>query len=398
MTAARSPTRGLLRARRRRPAEFAQLVCALVGLGLGLLLPRLTGAPNMAGDRLVDPLITVGIGVIGVVSLVYSLLFGVVQWSASSFTPRLRLFRGDPLVWRSFAFAIGVFVYCATAALVSADQPRVTVLVPGTAIVGMLATVAFIRQLQVRAFLSLQLAYVLEAISTEGRVVINDVYPVHLTPQSTATPERASSLASLRRTVDWSGGSGVLQQFDLHPLIDHAARADAVVVFRVGVGDTVHEGTPLADVHGGDLADEVVERAVVRGSERSFDQDPMLAVRLLADIALRALSPAVNDPATAVDAIDATDGVLRALARRDIDVRDITDTSGQLRIRLKLPTWSDYTRTAIADLISPATPFDMVLARLRQLLETLIDSAPPSAQPELTRLLARVSSAPTLPD
>ena len=84
--------------------------------------------------------------------------------------------------------------------------------------------------------------------------------------------------------------------------------ADAVVAFRVGVGDTVHEGTPLADIHGGDVPDDVVERAVVRGPERSFDQDPMLAIRLLADIALRALSPAVNDPATAVDAIDAPRG------------------------------------------------------------------------------------------
>ena len=124
---------------------------------------------------MVEPLITLGIGVIGVVSLVYALLFGVVQWSASSFTPRLRLFRGDPLVWRTFAFAIGVFVYCATAALASANQSRVSVLVPVAAIVGVLAAVALIRQFQIRAFLSLQLAYVLDAVATEGRAVIEDV-------------------------------------------------------------------------------------------------------------------------------------------------------------------------------------------------------------------------------
>jgi uncharacterized membrane protein len=154
----------------------------------------------------------------------------------------------------------------------------------------------------------------------------------------------------------------------------------------------VHQGTPLADVHGGDLSDDVVERTVVRGSERSFDQDPMLAFRLLADIALRALSPAVNDPASAVDAIDATDGLLRALTTRDIDVHEITDATGQLRIRLQLPAWNDYTRTAIADLIPAAAPFAMVLARLRQLIENLSDSAPPSAHPDLMRLQAEVSS------
>jgi uncharacterized membrane protein len=368
-------------------------VCALVGVGLGLLLPRLADEPTIGGSRLVEPLITLGIGVIGVVSLVYSLLFGVVQWSASSFTPRLRLFRGDPLVWRTFAFAIGVFVYCATAALASADRSRVSVLVPVTAIVGVLATVAFIRQLQVRAFLSLQLAYVLEAITSEGRAVIEDVYPLRATDQSSVTDRPPAPLAPRRRTVAWSGGSGVVQQLDLIDLIAAAAGADAVVAFRVSVGDTLHQGTPLADVHGGDVPDDVVERAVVQGAERAFDQDPLLAIRLLADIALRALSAAVNDPATAVDAIEATDGLLRELTRHDIDVGDISDTSGRLRVHLQLPTWSDYIRAAIADLVPHATPFTMVLGRLRHVLENLIESAPPTAQPELVRLHDRVRQA-----
>ena len=392
-----SSPRRLLRARRRLRAELAQLLCALVGLALGLVLPRLTSGPSVGGSRLVEPLITLGIGVIGVVSLVYSLLFGVVQWSATSFTPRLRLFRGDPLVWRTFAFAIGVFVYCATAALASADQPRVPVLVPGTAVAGVLGAVALIRQLQVKAFLSLQLAYVLEAVSDEGHAIIDDVYPVRAPDQDGVTDRFSPLLPALRRTVPWSGRSGVVQQLDLLDLIDAAARADAVVVFRVGIGETLHEGTPLADIHGGDVPDDLVERAVVRGPERSFDQDPILAIRLLADIALRALSPAVNDPATAIDAIDATDGLLRALTRRDIDVRDVTDTAGQLRIQLKLPTWSDYLDRAIADLIPPAAPFAMVLLRLRLLLENLIDTAPPTAQHELTRLLARVSDKLSVP-
>lgn len=394
----RSPARRLLRARRQLRAELAQLLCALVGLGLGLLLPRLTSEPSIGGSRLVEPLITLGIGVIGVVSLVYSLLFGVVQWSASSFSPRLRLFRGDPLVWRTFAFAIGVFVYCATAALASADQPRVSVLVPAAAIIGVLVAVALIRQLQVRAFLSLQLAYVLDAITTEGRAVMEGVYPARAIDPNDVTARPSSPLPSLRRTALWSGRSGVVQQLDLLEVIDAAAAAEAVVVLRVGVGETVHEGTALADIHGGDVSDDVVERAVVRGPERSFDQDPMLAIRLLADIALRALSPAVNDPATAIDALEATDGLLRVLTRRDIDVRDVTDTSGELRVQLQLPTWSDYTRNAVADLIPSSAGFDMVLVRLLQLLETLMETAPPTAQHELATLHARVDATLAVSD
>jgi uncharacterized membrane protein len=109
--------------------------------------------------------------------------------------------------------------------------------------------------------------------------------------------------------VTWTGPPGLVQQLELRRLVAAAADADAVVAFRVGVGETLQDGSAVADIYGGEVPDPAVRDAVVRGLERSFDQDPMLAVRLVADIWLQALSPAVNDPATAVDAIDA-DGAM----------------------------------------------------------------------------------------
>jgi uncharacterized membrane protein len=392
MPAARhSPPGRLLRAPRRFRAEFAQLLCALTGLALGLLLPVLSGGPTVEGSRLVEALITLGIGVIGVVSIVYSLLFGVVQWSASSFTPRLSLFRGDPLVWRTFAFVIGVFVYCNTAGVASANKPRVSVVVPGAAILGVLTAIALIRGVQTKAFMSLQLAYVLEAVAAQGRAVIDDFYPVR-PPTEDDAPGAPAPLPPVRRPVLWTGRSGVVQQLELVRLVDAAAQADAVVAFRVGVGDTLHEGSHLADIHGGDLPDQVVRRAVVRGRERVFAQDPMLAVRLLADVGLRALSPAVNDPATAVDAIDATEGLLRALAARDLSVADVTDGTGGVRVRLVLPTWEDYLRTGVADLLPVAAPFAMVLLQLQRLLAHLPALSPPSGHAVLDRLSDQVKA------
>ena len=69
---------------------------------------------------------------------------------------------------------------------------------------------------------------------------------------------------------------------------------------RVAAGTTMYEGMPIATVDGAGIDPQTVRAGFVAGPERSFDQDPLLAFRLLADIALRALSPAVNDPATAV--------------------------------------------------------------------------------------------------
>jgi uncharacterized membrane protein len=367
------------------------VLSAVTGLALGLTLPLLGGGPTVQSSRLAELLITLGIGVIGVVSIVYSLLFGVVQWSSTSFTPRLSLFRGDPLVWRTFAFAVGIFVFCVTAALVSGSMERISVLVPGVAILAVLMAVALIRKLQTNAYLSLQLAYVLGAVAAKGRAVIEDVYPVRSALDG-GVPGTASPLPPLRRTVTWNGPSGLIQQLELRRLVVAATAADAVVQFRVGVGDILYEDSALADIYGNELPDPVVRAAVVRGPERSFDQDPTFALRLLADIGLRALSPGVNDPATAVEAIDAMEGLLRALAARDLAVTDLAGRAGRIRVRLVLPAWEDYLRTGVEDLLPAAAPSAMVLERLRRLLANLLETSPPPAHPPLLRLREEVQA------
>jgi uncharacterized membrane protein len=91
-----------------------------------------------------------------------------------------------------------------------------------------------------------------------------------------------------------------LQQLDLPRLA--AAAGSAVIVLRARIGDTLQEGAVVAGLHGGDASDAAVLAALVTGPERTFGQDPLFAFRLLADIGLRALSPAVNDPSPTVPA------------------------------------------------------------------------------------------------
>jgi uncharacterized membrane protein len=116
--------------RRRLRAGLVQLLFAVAELGLGLLLPRITVAPTVASSRVTETLIGVGLGVLRLVSIIFSLLFLVVQWAFSSLSPRLNLFRDDPIVWRTFGLAVGVFVFSVTAALVIGNDPEVPVIVP----------------------------------------------------------------------------------------------------------------------------------------------------------------------------------------------------------------------------------------------------------------------------
>jgi uncharacterized membrane protein len=188
-------------------------------------------------------------------------------------------------------------LYSVSAGLGIGDAGRVSVLVRATAAVAALIAFALIRALQTRAFVSLQLSQVRAAVAARGRAVIDDVYPLAFAV-GCGVPSPFAPPAPVCRTVNWVGAPGVVHRLDRRRFVDAAIDADALVVSRVGVGDSLHEASPLAETYRGDVPDQVVRAAVVRGVDRSFDQDPMLAVRLLADIGLRALSPAVNDPAT----------------------------------------------------------------------------------------------------
>ena len=110
------------RPRRRLRAGLLQLLCLVAGLVLGLLLPRITVESTVSSVRVSEALVAVGFGVLGLVSIIFSLLFLVVQWAFSSLSPRLNLFRDDPIVWRTFGLAIGVFVFSVTTALVIGDR------------------------------------------------------------------------------------------------------------------------------------------------------------------------------------------------------------------------------------------------------------------------------------
>jgi uncharacterized membrane protein len=371
------------RPRRRLRAGLVQLLCALAGLGLGLVLPRITTDSTVASTRVTDALVAAGFGVLGLVTVIFSLLFLVVQWAFTSLSPRLNLFRDDPIVWRTFAFAVGVFVFSVTTALVIGDQQKVSVIVPAAEVVALLAALALIRSLQVKAFASIQLAPTLSAIAGQGRGIIDDLYRRPCTPGRPS----AAQLPPRRRAILWPHRQAILQQLDLRHLL--RAADGAVIVLRAGMGDTLQQGAPVADLHGGEVADAAVLDGLVTGQERTFYQDPLFAFRLLADIALRALSPAVNDPATAVQVLDTIESLLQALVSRDLDVADVTDSAGTVRVVLALPSWDDYLRTALDDLIESASRSPMVLLRAQALLTSLLNTAPPARRPAVTRRLQR---------
>ncbi|MEU3465918.1 DUF2254 family protein [Streptomyces sp. NPDC006733] len=373
------------RARRR---SLAQLLCVTVGLGTGLLLPHLAVHPMMGADRAADLLFSLGFGVIGLVSIIFSLLFLVVQWAATTFSPRLGLFRDDPLVWRTFAFALGVFVFCITSALSLGTRTEVSVVVPATAMALVLVALVFMYTLQSRAFASIQLGPCLHAITSRSRHVIATVYD--RAPGDEQSTGRTGPPATGGTPVPWPGPGAVLCGIDLPPLIAAARAHDCRIVLGQAIGQLLIRGRPVAYVHGGTLPPGIILAALTPGVESGFHRNPEFGLRLLADIALRGLSPAINDPATSVQALDHLEDLLLLLAAQNLDLGEARDAEGAPRVSVPLPDWGRYVRTALDDVINSAQTTPLVLQRIHLLLEHILEAGPETRRPLLRERLAWV--------
>jgi uncharacterized membrane protein len=170
---------------------------------------------------------------------------------------------------------------------------------------------------------------------------------------------------------------------------------NGVIEMRSAVGDTVVTSTPILRVHGGrqPIEERDLKRAIRMGTQRTFEQDPKYAVQLLRDIAIRALSPAVNDPTTAVQALDQIEDLLLRLGRRLLEVGEVRDRSGRLRLVFPVPSWEDFLDLAFSEIRSYGRESMQVMRRMKALLSDLIDALPKERAPALRSQQRRLDSA-----
>jgi uncharacterized membrane protein len=158
------------------------------------------------------------------------------------------------------------------------------------------------------------------------------------------------------------------------------------------VGDHVAAGDPLFRVFRGrtPLAPETLCQSVAIGQERTLQQDPMYAFRMMVDIACKALSPAINDPTTAVLAVDQIHGLLRKVSERYLDTGNVRDAAGRLRLIYRTPDWEDFVKLAVTEIRHFGCESIQIARRLRAMLENLIEKLPEARaaplRPELALL------------
>ncbi|MZE73265.1 DUF2254 domain-containing protein [Streptomyces sp. SID5789] len=328
----------------------------------------------------------VGSAMMTFIGVVFSISLVAVQMASGQFTPRVvRLFVRSRITKATFAVFLATFVLTllVLTSYDSTPDPRAATSVPLVQSVLTLLMVALsllLFVLYVNGTLRLmRIGHVIARIAAES------FRAAALMPTPAGDGETAGT-GPVTAWVAHEGRAGVLRDVNIARLV-RVARGQGVVLRLVPrIGDFLVPGTPVLAVHGGAAPPRRALRYTLSvGVERTFHQDPAFGLRQLSDIGLRALSPAVNDPTTAVQALDRVVQILAALSRRPLDAVVHRDRRGAARLVQSVPGWTELVDLGFAEVRGCAVGAPQVSRRLLAGLDDLLLLAPPERREPLLR-------------
>jgi uncharacterized membrane protein len=388
------------------------LAVNVVAIALGIALPILDeqlgdqGSLPLAGSSAQAIFSALAGGMITFTGIVFSAVFVAAQIQTSSYSPRLAArLRRDPVVIAGLALPTATATYSllALAALGSQSSRPGEDFVPAvTVIVGLLLALgtlgAFVALVQ-RAFESTQIGGILRTLMRRGYAVIDEVHPRGGRVHGATAPHAVDSpVIELRHP----GPPAVIAAIDRATLLRLADQTGGFVAVVPVVGEYLTPGRVVLRISGAqrDADPALARRVFVQARQRTIDQDPAFALRMLVDIAIRALSPAINDPTTAVQVLDRIEALLVELATRDPGPSVLVDDDGTPRATVPAPSWAGYMELGLMEVRRYGAESPQIARRLHELYDHLCTVADAGERPriELERRLLDAALAKTFPD
>lgn len=318
----------------------------------------------------------------------------VVQLASAQLTPRvITLVLTTPGI--KIALCALTFTYTYTLGALGRVEDRVPDFHVSIAVFLNLACIVVFFQFVQQLSNVLRPASLLLLVADRAQRVIEEVYPVVFNPKLPELAAREALPTTRSQIVEYTERSGVIMAFSVGKLVRLARETDSVVELVPQVGDSISRSDPLFRVFIGrqSIPSAVLRSCVAVGTERTLEQDPRFAFRILVDVANKALSPAINDPTTAVLALDQIDNLLLSLGRRRLDEGLAHDSDNRLRLAYGTPDWPDYVMLAVSEIRQYGEGSIQVSRRLRAMLEHLIAALPEPRWPPLQAELAMLESA-----
>lgn len=332
---------------------------------------------TIAGGRSIAT--TVAGATITVAAIVFSITALSSQIAANQYSPRaVSGFFEDPFQQVVIGLIVGTFTYSLlilgglSATLASNSEPTPSVSVTVAIFLGVssaIGIVAYIdhslRRFQVDSVVRRIAQATLAAIKKRNRQIHDD----HLAGD--ASPPSGESFSVLANRTGW------IQ--DLNPAsLAKAAPPGTAVRVAVRLGEPVSKGDKIFTVWSDEEESVEVVGARLRdrvriGRDRSLDNDPAFGIRQLVDIALKALSPGINDPTTAVDVVHQLKVPIREILLSDTPSRVYNGPDGQRVYLPQTPTRSDFVHFAFAEIRLAAAGQTSVLSALLEVIGDLIE-------------------------
>jgi uncharacterized membrane protein len=342
---------------------------------------RISGLGPAGATSLYQTVITLALSF---VVFTFGSLLVAIQVAGGQLTPRIiatTLLRDNVV-----RYSVGLFMFALVFAIMALNRVERTVneIVPLVcAGLGLACMASFLFLIDYAARL-LRPVTILARVGDGGLSVINAVYPepVHDAADVVDTPFVPPAGSPI---VYHQGHSEIVLAVEIAALVRAARQAGGVIECLFEVGDFVAGDEPLFALHGGAarINPTMLRATVAFGPERTMEQDPMFSFRILVDIALKALSPAINDPTTAVLALDQIHRLLRVVGKRQLRGFTIRDARGERRVILRTPNWEDFVHVACVEIASCGANSVQIARRLRALIENLLDSLPHHRHPAL---------------
>ena len=386
------------------PFWVVPAIWSAASVAFGLLLPQLdevVGSPallfNGSADSARSVLSTTSGAMISVTGLVFSITIVVLQLASSQFSPRvIATFLEDRVTQHTLGVFVASFLFSLTVLRSIPDRgsteegvPELAVTMSFLLVLGAVAMfLAFIQHITQ----SIAVSTVIRRVGTQTRALLE-----RSRERRTTLPDVAPELAALDgQTVATARRSGYVDSIDAGSLCRTAAEQQVRIEVLYPLGSFVPEGATLALVHGAraDPAwDDRVSACVRLGADRSMEQDLTFGFRRLVDIAERALSPGVNDPTTAVQAIDELHDILRRMVRETTVVGIHLDGDGIPRVLTQEWTFGQYLDLAADEIAHWGADSIQIPRRLTEMLTDLEVASVPEHLPAIRAKLAHVEPA-----
>jgi uncharacterized membrane protein len=291
----------------------------------------------------------IAMSIMTVTGVVFSVTIIALQLASSQYTPRvLRQFMGDRANQLTLGVFIGTFTYSLLVLRTVRTETTGDEFIPAVAVtVGVLLTLitmGFLIFFINHVARSMQAPIIIDAVTTDTLRILADVYPrkVHeWTVGEDATPEELTPGAEHEPFRVRASDAGYVQAVERKTLLRLAEQHDLFLRMEVQIGTHVLPGEVIVSVWPGTAITSDLEaklwKALVLGQERTPHQDLRHGMIELMDIAVKGLSPAINDPTTAINVIHRQAQVLLDMAWRETGPRVIRDDSGRPRVVIRRP-------------------------------------------------------------